>query len=183
MQDSLTVSSGGIDISSVANQSLNDPTVASLSSKVKRRQVVSKVLYIYVTCVLQGEREGREESRGVGREGREKRESRGEGREGREESRGREGREGRKGRVEGRGGRKGRAEGRGGKGERRAGGGEGGKGERGEQRGGEGRKGERGEQGEGREGREKGESRGEDCERGWKRRRFLVWLWQVQLIK
>ena len=49
---SLPISSSSTEVSSVANQSLNDPAIATLSSKVQWRQVVGKVASIDITTFL-----------------------------------------------------------------------------------------------------------------------------------
>lgn len=49
---SLPISSSSTEVSSVANQSLNDPAITTLSSKVQWRQAVGKVANIYITTFL-----------------------------------------------------------------------------------------------------------------------------------
>ena len=49
---SLPISSSGIEVSSIANQGLNDPAVATLSSKVQWGQAIGEIASIDVTTFL-----------------------------------------------------------------------------------------------------------------------------------
>ena len=49
---SLSISSSGVEVRSIANQGLNDPAIATLSSKVQWGQVVREIASIDVTTFL-----------------------------------------------------------------------------------------------------------------------------------
>jgi hypothetical protein len=49
---SLSISSGSTEVSSVANQGLDDPAIATLSSKVQRGQAVGEIASIDITTFL-----------------------------------------------------------------------------------------------------------------------------------